>query len=149
MSNWHTYKKHRPTLMRRWQLGKPWGVFDQRKTSAWFYICACIFQAWERHIQTFESESPARVLEALESVVSILSFWPISLWAENAIFHCRHYYNLLFSVIKAFLKEILIWIGKKLLSAKMRHGGLRRTNSKQKNRDQRILRAQVLYNIKK
>jgi hypothetical protein len=45
----------------------------------------------------------------VELTVSILSFWPISLWAENAIiFPSRHYYCLFYFVIKLF-KEILIW----------------------------------------
>lgn len=66
----------------------------------------------ENHIQTFDSKSSDRGLEVLELTVSILSFWPISLWAENAIiFPSRHYYNLYF-VIKLFKK----FSGKKQLS---------------------------------
>lgn len=68
----------------------------------------------ENHIQTFDSKSSDRGLEVLELTVSILSFWPISLWAENAIiFPSRHYYNLLYFVIKLFKK---FSSGKKQLS---------------------------------
>lgn len=67
----------------------------------------------ENHIQTFNSESSDRDLEVLELTVSILSLWPISLWAENAIiFPSRHYYNL-YVVIKLFKK---FSSGKKQLS---------------------------------
>lgn len=67
------------------------------------------------YTQTFDSESTVRGPDVVELTVSILSFWPISLWAENAIIFPSRHYCLFYFVIKVFKRKFSS--GKKLLSA--------------------------------